>query len=247
MPPKPRKSTPQKRKPTAGQGPNRNLLLAIGAAAVVVVALIAGTIVLTGGDSKDTTPTGSSFALIEGIPQNGTVLGNPDATVTLVQYEDIQCPVCKTYTDDAFPTIVEEYVKPGKVKIDFRGLSFLGEDSVKALRIALAAANQDKLWHVVEEFYALQGQENSGWVSDDLVDKVLAGVPGLDAAKVLADAKSAAITTQIADVATEGQDRGVQGTPWFFIGIGDKDPYEIQPPGLTPDAFRPALDDALQG
>jgi len=39
----------------------------------------------------------------------------------------------------------------------------------------------------------------------------------------------------------------VQGTPWFFIAIGDEEPYAIQPTTLTPDAFRPALDDALSG
>jgi len=247
MPPKQRKSTSPTRKPTTGHGPSRNLLIGLVAAAVVVAALVVGTIVLTGGDSNESTTTGTGSAMLEGIQQNGTVLGNPAANVTLLQYEDLQCPVCKQYTDDALPTIVEEYVKPGKVKIDFRGLSFLGEDSVKALRIALAAGNQNKMWDVVDGFYANQGVENSGWVTDDMVDEILAGVPGLDADKVLADADSAAITTEIDKLTQEGQDREVQGTPWFFIGIGDQEPYEIQPTALTPDAFRPALDDALNG
>jgi protein-disulfide isomerase len=248
MPPKPRKSTHDKRKPTTGSGPSRSLLIALGFAAVVVAALVVGTIVLTGGnDGNGTTSTGTNASLIAGIPQTGTVLGSPDAKVTFLQYEDLQCPVCKTYTDDAFPTIVEEYVKPGKVKIDFRGLSFIGDDSVKALRVALAAAKQDKLWDVVEAFYANQGRENSGWVTDAKVNGILAQVPGLDAAKVLADAKSAAITAEIGKLDKEGSDRQVQGTPSFFIGIGLDRPYAIQPTSLTPDAFRPALDDALQG
>jgi protein-disulfide isomerase len=247
MPPKPRKSTPSTRKPTSGQGPSRNLLIGLVVAVVVVAALIVGTIVLTGGDSKTTTTTGTNSALLEGLQQNGSVLGNPDANVTLLQYEDLQCPICKQYTDDAFPTIVEEYVKPGKVKIDFRGLSFIGPDSVKALRIALAAGNQNKLWDVVEAFYANQGVENTGWVTDDKVDEILAQVPGLDAAKVLADAETPAIAAEVDKLTKEGQDRNVQGTPSFFIGIADKEPYEIQVASLTPDAFRPALDDALNG
>jgi len=247
MPPKPRKSTPEKRKPTNERGPSRNLLIALVGAAVVIVALVVGTIVLTGGDdTNETTPTGTGASLIAGIPQTGTVLGSPDAKVTLLQYEDLQCPVCKTYTDDVFPTLVEEYVKPGKVKIDFRGLSFLGDDSVKALRVALAAGNQDRLWDVVETFYENQGQENTGWVTDEKVDDILAQVPGLDAAKVLADATSAAITTEIEKLNQEASNRKVQGTPWFFIRIGTQEPYEIQPTDLTPEAFRPALDDALQ-
>lgn len=247
MPPKPRKSTPEKRRPTTGGGPSRNLVIALAGAAVVVAALVVGTILLTGGNDSSKTATTGAADLIAGIPQTGTVLGSPDATVTLLQYEDLQCPVCRQYTEDVFPTIIDEYVKPGKVKIDFRGLAFLGEDSVKALRVALAAANQNKLWDVVEAFYRNQGQENTGWVTDKKIDEVLAEVPGLDAAKVLADAKASKITDEISKLSTEASGRKVQGTPWFFIGIGKKEPYEIQPTELTPEAFRPALDSALQG
>jgi protein-disulfide isomerase len=184
--------------------------------------------------------------MLVGIPQSGTVLGNPDATVTLFQYEDLQCPVCKSYTDDVFPTIVDEYVKPGNVKIDFRGLSFIGEDSETALRVALAAANQGKLWEVVELFYENQGQENSGWVTDEKVNEILAQVPGLDTARVLADAISPAITAELEKLNAEQEVRRIPGTPWFYVGVGINKPYEIRPTALTPGAFRPALDGALQ-
>ena len=124
----------------------------------------------------------------------------------MLQFEDLQCPICKKYTDDAFPAIVDEYVRPGRVKIDFRGLAFLGPDSLKALRIAVAAGFQNKLWEVVGLFYENQGEENSGWVTDELIDEILAEVPGLDAAKVKADAKS------------RGSDEGDRGGP----GGGDR-------------------------
>ena len=61
-------------------------------------------------------------------PRTGMVLGNPEAKVRMLQFEDIQCPVCKVYNDDALPAIVDEYVRPVKVKLDFRGLAFLGPD-----------------------------------------------------------------------------------------------------------------------
>jgi protein-disulfide isomerase len=194
-----------------------------------------------------TNSTNPALAVVAGIPQNGTVLGNPKATVRLLQFEDIQCPVCKKYTDNAFPAIVDEYVRPGLVKIDFRGLAFLGPDSEKALRIAVAAGFQNKLWEVVELFYANQGEENSGWVTDELIDQILAEVPGLDAAKVKTDAKGAAVTKEIAAVQAEATALKVPGTPWFYIGIGLNPPYEIRPTSLEPSAFRPALDDALKG
>ena len=143
---------------------------------------------------RPTGTTGSSttnpaLALVAGIPQNGTVLGKSGATVRMLQFEDLQCPICKRYTDDAFPAIVNEYVRTGRIKIDFRGLAFLGPDSLKALKIAMAAGLQNKLWQVVGLFYANQGAENSGWVTDSLIDQILAEVPGLDAAKVKVDAQ----------------------------------------------------------
>ena len=247
--------------PTAKNGRNRSLGIAIAAAGLVAVALIAGSIlftrdsgedavVTTGSTPKDTTPTGTTDAgetLVAGIPQKGTILGNPSATVRLLQFEDLQCPICKKYTDEAFPAIVEEYVKPGRVKIDFRGLAFLGPDSDRALRIVVASGFQNKLWDVVELLYAQQGEENSGWVTDELIDEILAQVPGLDAAKVKVDAKSAAVTKEIAAVQAEATALKVPGTPWFYIGVGLNQPYEIQPQSLTPSAFRPALDDALKG
>jgi protein-disulfide isomerase len=234
---------------TKGPRAHRNLLIALVAGAVVAVALIAASIAFRAGGDSEATPTTTTGApgSLDGIPQSGTVLGDPEAAVTLIQYEDLQCPICKQYTDDAFPTIVDEYVRTGKIRVDFRGLAFIGEDSLKALRIALAAGKQDRLWEVVEAFYAAQGEENSGWVTDELVDSILASVPGLDAAQVLTDAGSAEVEQEIIDVQNEAEKRAVQGTPWFFVQIGDGEPYEVRPRELTPFAFYPILDDALDG
>ena len=245
-------------KPPAESKRNRTLVIAIAVAVAIAAALVAASFLTrdNGDDAvtTETTSTGTTtdstnpaLAVVAGIPQKGTMLGNPKATVRLLQFEDIQCPICKKYTDDAFPAIVDEYVRPGLVKIDFRGLAFLGPDSEKALRIVIASGYQNKLWQVVELFYANQGEENTGWVTDSLIDEILAEVPGLDAAKVKADAKTEAVTKEIAAVQAEATALKVPGTPWFFIGVGLNPPYEIQPTSLDPSAFRPALDDALKG
>ena len=257
MPPVPKPPGDNKRR-------NRNLIIAIAAAAVVAAALIIGSFALSGGDDDDaaatteatttsteaTTPdtsTPAAVALVAGIPQDGPILGNPAAKVRMIQFEDLQCPICRTYTEDALPGIVNEYVKPGLVKLDFKGLTFLGPDSLKALKIAVAAGFQNKLWEVVGLFYENQGAENSGWVTNELIDQILAEVPGLDAAKVKADAGTAAVTDQIEAWNKEAATLQVPGTPWFYIGIGDSPVYEIRPRQLTPSEFRPPLDDALSG
>jgi protein-disulfide isomerase len=244
---------PVPKPPGAKKGPSRNVVIAIVAAAVVAVALIAGSVVLTrgGGSSATTTGSGGSavapVALVAGIPQSGTTLGNPKATTKMLVYEDLQCPYCKKFTDDgALPAIIDEYVKPGRLKLDWRGLAFLGPDSTKALQIALAAGKQNKLWEVIGLFYEKQGAENSGWVTDQLVDDVLASVPGLDAAKVKADASSPEVANQIKAIQDEAKVNAVGGTPSFYIVKGVNQPYQIQV-ALTPEAFRAALNDALKG
>jgi len=247
---------PVPKPPAARSGRNRTLLIALGVAAAVAAGLIVGSIVLTGGDDSSSSATTTAatasgkpaaLALVAGIPQNGTILGRPSAQLRMLQYEDLQCPICKRYTDDAFPSVVNEYVKTGRIRIDFRGLAFLGADSDKALRIALAAGKQNKLWDVVGLFYAEQGEENSGWVTDAKIDEILAQVPGLDAAKVRKDAQSAEITKQIQDVAAEAAQAGVPGTPAFYVARGVNQPIPIQVASLTPDAFRTVLNDALSG
>jgi protein-disulfide isomerase len=254
---------PVPKPPSAKTGRNRNLIIALAAAAVVAVALIAGSVLLTRGSSDEASPTteaavtttGTSteastpapVALVAGIPQRGTVLGDPTSTVRMLQFEDLQCPICKQYTDNAFSAIVNEYVRPGRVKIDFRGLAFLGPDSLKALKIAVAAGFQNKLWQVVGLFYDNQGPENSGWVTDALIDQILSEVPGLDAAKVKEDANSVAVTSRITAFEQQATALNVQGTPSFFLGVGVNKVVPFQPRAYIPSEFRPALDATLRG
>ena len=141
-------------------------------------------------------------ALLRGIPQHGTVLGSPNAPVKLVEYADLQCVYCGVWARDVFPTLVRRYVRTGKVQLEFRGLAFVGADSETALRTALAASEQNKLWNVVELLYRNQGAENSGWVNDGFVKAALAAIPGLDASRVLA-ARDGAAVTALADSAAD--------------------------------------------
>ena len=147
-----------------------------------------------------------------------------------------------------FPAIVAEYVKPGQVKIDFRGLAFIGPDSEKALRIALAAGFQNKLWHVVELFYAEPGRGELRL--GDRRARSTRSWPRSRARRRQGEGRREDSCRDEGDRRRSKPRRQalqVQGTPWFFIGFGLNQPYAFQPTSLTPGSFRPALDDALQG
>ena len=53
--------------------------------------------------------------------------------VTLVEYADLRCPFCAQFALEVLPTIVRRYVRTGRVKIEYRGISFIGDDSRTAL------------------------------------------------------------------------------------------------------------------
>ena len=220
----------------------RSVVVAFGIAIAAAAALIAVAVISkSGSDSPPPSPT--PVVNLAGIPQDGAVLGNPDARVLMVEYADQQCPGCRLYTEQFFPTVVNEYVRPGKVKVEFRGFPFIGDDSVKAYRFLLAAAEQDKLWNLQEALYRNQGDENSGWVTDDLVRRVAGEVPRLDVDKLFADASRPAIQQEADGASEAASNAGITGTPTFLLEIGDQQPYKVSFGSL--DQMRAALDDAL--
>ena len=214
--------------------------IAIGAAIVLVVAAL-----VLRNDSSTAAASAAPVVDLKGVPQSGSVLGSPSAKVTLIEYADPQCPACRLYTETIFPTVVKEYVRPGKVATEFRGFPFIGEDSVTGYRYLLAAGRQDKLWNLAVAFYRNQGDENSGWLKEDLVRRLAAQIPGLDVQRLLSDAQRADIVAQASSAGGKAAATGIQGTPTLLVKIGDNTPYLIQVASV--DQMRAALDDALSG
>ena len=135
MPPKPRKPPPRKR------SANRNLLVAAGAAAAVVLVLVGASLLLRGGDSNDTaaergevTGIEEAATLLDGIPQDRAVLGSPKAKVTMIQFEDLQCPICRRYQAEGFPSVV------GGLRPAGQGEAPLRRDGVPRARLGEGAA-----------------------------------------------------------------------------------------------------------
>lgn len=230
----------------------RRLLLlgaAIGAAAVVAVVLI---VVVSGGSSEsgasttsaDTTgsPPSSSLA---GIPQHGATLGNPNAPATLVVYEDPQCPFCRQWNVDTLPTVLRDYVRPGKINLEYRGVVIIGPNSVKGLRAIYAAAPQNKLWNMVDALYAQQGAENSGWITNDVI-RSAAQQAGANPDQILARMNTPAVTAQLTRAAKQAAADQVRGTPTFVVEHPPALSQQLALTSLEPAEFDAALSAALQ-
>ena len=183
----------------------------------------------------------ATAARYAGIPQDGDLLGRRDAPVTLEQFGDLQCAYCRDYARDVLPVVLREYVRTGKVRLVFRNLAFLGPDSERAARMAQAAARQDRLWQFVDRFYAGQGVENSGYVTDGFLRDIASQVPGLDVGRALADAPHESLTA--------AHDRAmrfhVESTPSFLIGRTGGTMRPLRVAGLDARSVAAALDAAL--
>jgi protein-disulfide isomerase len=220
-----------------------------GAAAVAAVLIAVSLLGTSAGQAEPRVPQQVSAtpaqrdALFRGIPQNGIALGNPHAPVTLVEYADLQCPYCAQWARDSFPTIVEEYVRDGRVRVVFRGLAFIGADSDTALRAALAAGQQDRLWDVVHGLFVQQGAENSGWVSDAVL-RSFDGT-GLDTQRMLDSTHSPEVERQLAAAQSAATAAGVSGTPFFQAGQTGAALVNLEVGSLDPEAFRRELDQLL--
>jgi protein-disulfide isomerase len=183
--------------------------------------------------------------MLEGIPQDGVAIGDPDAPVTLVEFADVQCPFCAQWNTEAFPAYVDEYIRDGKVRVEFRPLTFIGEDSARGAQLAVAAGNQNLLWNVTELMYRNQGGENTGWISDDFVAALGRSVPGLDVDQWLADADSGAVQQTIDEAASEAAAQGVNSTPSFLLGKTGGELSRVEVQSLGPEGLRGEIDALL--
>jgi protein-disulfide isomerase len=213
----------------------RRTAAALAGAFLLGLALIAASRL---GAEESAPAAAPQTSLLAGIPQHGAVLGDPKAPVTLVEYADFQCPYCAEWAHRAFPALVSRYVRPGKVRIVFRGLAFLGPDSDRALRAALAAGRENRLWNVVEALYRRQGLENSGWVTDSLLEEVAGST-------ALARRDQPWVDRQMAAASRAARRAAIPGTPAFQIGrTGGR--LEVVPlSSLGPEGLAPAIDAML--
>jgi protein-disulfide isomerase len=225
--------------------------LILVAAAVGVAGLLALVLALVTGSSKTADPTTTAATIatpsrgLTGIPQRGDTLGRAAAPATLIVYEDPQCPYCRNWNVDTLPTVVDQYVRTGKLKLVYRGVVIIGPDSVRGLRAAYAAGAQNKLWDFVDALYARQGSENSGWITDAAILSA-AREAGADGQAVLAGMGAASVDAALRDAQRDATADKVGGTPTFVIERPPARSQQLNVPGLDPAAFVPALAAALQ-
>jgi len=167
--------------------------------------------------------------------ENGSpILGNPNASVMLVEFGDYQCHFCNVFFHSTEEDILNNYVETGKVKMIFKDYNIIGPDSVTASHGAHCANDQGLFWEYHDILYSNWTGENNGWASSENLAKFAQEV-GLNM-----DDWSECMTKGVHSqtiIASNNDARSLEltGTPAFFIiGSDDKvtrifgaQPYEV--------------------
>ena len=222
------------------------ILLAAGAAAAAIVATRGSS---SSGSGPATTLPDSASVLAEfkGIPQHGTTLGSAKAPVQLIQYIDLQCPICREFETTVMPSIVPKYVRTGKVQVVSRPLAFINPaaNSQRGRLAALAAGKQNRFYEFAQLTYANQGTEGTDWLNDNFVASVYASIPGLDVQAAQSARSSSLVSSQAQTADTQANADKVGGTPSIFVGKRGG-PYTFVGPGSPSVAtLEAAIDHAL--
>jgi protein-disulfide isomerase len=210
----------------AATGDRRTRLLQFSAAGVFLAIIIVVVVIVVAGSGGSSKSGGdpSSVAhqpevekILAGIPQQQLVLGKASAPTTLIMYGDLQCPICKEYIEEILPEIIATDVKKGEVKLVYRDFIIISEESIPAGEAALAAGAQGKGWTFIQLFYRNQGEERSGYVTEEFLESIgkAAGIP--DIAKWNKERKSGKYTKQVEETTAQAGKLGFTGTPSFAI------------------------------
>jgi protein-disulfide isomerase len=222
--------------PVARKGARRRaspkVLLVAALAGLVLVSAVVGISLAAGGNSSSaaaTIPTVGSLtnalpnaAAVQrefaGIPQNGLVLGSAKAPLTMVEYIDLQCPGCRAFETSVAPSIVSEFVRAGKLKIEARPIAFIGPDSIPARQAMIAASKQNRAFNFAQITYANQGTENTGWLNQTFIEHAAASVPGMKVQRVVDDQGSSFVTDASNRIDAQATADRVSQTPTLLLG-----------------------------
>jgi protein-disulfide isomerase len=246
---------------SAAQSAQRKRLIQLGGIAGVVVVIIAIILVATGSGGSKSAPAPKSAAanaaaaevtsLLQGIPQNGITLGNPNAPVTIQYFGDLECPICKQFTLGALRPLIQKDVRTGKAKIEYRSMQTATREreTFQTQQVAaLAAGKQNLMWHYIELFYHEQGEEGSGYVTESYLQGLAAQVPGLNLSNWSSARNDPAYANQVISDAQDANKNGFTGTPSFLIGKTGGSMQKLENPSLTdPSSFEPVIEKLLKG
>lgn len=159
----------------------------------------------------------------------GVTMGKPDAPVTIAEFGDFMCPLCRDFDLTIKPRLISKYVDTGKAKFTFYDFPLVSihPNSFIAARAARCAEDQNKFWAYQDVVYRNQLQ----WSERESPTKYLLAYGdsvGLDGGKFAACVKSTAHADLVSAELRLAEDLGLDGTPTVMVSVGHGTPLEVK-------------------
>jgi protein-disulfide isomerase len=176
-------------------------------------------------------------AMAQDIEINDMQMGNPDASVTVIEYASYTCPHCANFHKGPLKQIMSDYIGPGKINFIYREVYF---DRYGLWASMIARCDEDRFFGISDLLY--EGQRD--WASGapaEIADKLrkIGKVAGLEDEQLeacLTDGEKAQALVGWFQANTEADD--ISSTPSFIIN-GEKFS------NMSYDAFSAILEEKL--
>ena len=166
-------------------------------------------------------PTKQPSIPLEISADNDPVIGNPDAPITIIEFSDFQCPFCARFHIQTLPTIMEEYIEKGSVKLVFRDfpIQSIHPNAVPASVAAECANEQGKF----KQMHDILFEKQKEWSNLETVYAIelfnqYSEQINLEQEQFSSCLSTAKYVKEIQNDLDDGRTYGVTGTPGFFIG-----------------------------
>ena len=134
----------------------------------VIIGIIFGTLIVTNHNESSLK---SMVLNKENLHYGSTILGNPDAKISIVEFGDYQCTFCYKFHKETMIMIVEQYIDNGKVNFVYKDFPLNGPPSIMASEASYCAQEQGMFWEYHDMIYENWEGENTGWITRDALVK----------------------------------------------------------------------------
>ena len=159
--------------------------------------------------------------MLHGIPQQGTALGNPKARVTMVEFGDPQCSGCACFSANVLPSLIQTYVRTGKLRIEYAGQTIIDHqthDSVRLIRMASRPVSRRSSGTSSSSSTRTRAPRIPATRPTPILKAIAAAIPGLNAGKAFSTFQANSYATQIKAGGDLFNKLRFEGTPSFLIG-----------------------------
>lgn len=176
---------------------------------------------------------------LEGQPS----IGNPNAPVKVVVFEDFKCTYCKTFETTIFPDLEARYIRSGKIQYTFINhlvVSPNGDSKTAAIAGECVTRQKPALFFpFLHSMFNAQMEESTTWATPKTILYMASKVPGINTEQLETCLNDSAMAEQVKADQRLGEKLGLRGTPTIFVnGVQVK-------AALQPGAVRQAIEQAL--